>query len=341
MRRRAVKAGLVGFNIVLLIGVIGVLLLNPSRTGSTLQAAASTANVPVAMAPVDQLTSVSVALTVARMANLPEAQAVANQADSASIQLAVASSNSTVVNKPQEVSSAFLSNKDIASYVTQDNDTVSSVAAKYGVSSDSILWSNNLVSSILPAGKQLYIPPTNGIVYVVKSGDTAGSLAAKYHADADKITAINDAEVGGLSVGERIIIPDGKVIAAPVYSTSYNSGSGFAWGAGAIYGFNGYDYGNCTWYVATQISVPANWGNADTWAAGARAAGWHVSSVPTVGAVAQTSAGSLGHVGIVRGVNGGQVWIWDMNNYGDGGGYGAVGKEWVPASAFQNYITAP
>ena len=343
LRRRAIRLSLIGFNLLLVLGAAYIVIFNPNHaTGGSLPAVSST-DAPAAAAPIDQLTSVAVALTVARMTNLPEAPAVANQADSASIQLAVASANNTVVNKPQAVTSTFLSYKDIKQYVTQDGDTVSSIAGNFGISSDSIMWSNNLVGNILPPGKLLYIPPTNGVVYVVKAGDTASSLADKYHADAEKITAYNDAEISGLTPGERILIPDGKIIAAPVYTGGNYAYSGFAWGSSAIYGFNGYDYGNCTWYVATQIAVPANWGNASTWASGARAAGWHVSSVPTVGAIAQTpyAAGGLGHVAIVIAISGNQVEIRDMNDYGDGGGYGKVGQGWAAISTYPNYITAP
>jgi surface antigen len=139
-----------------------------------------------------------------------------------------------------------------------------------------------------------------------------------------------------LQVGEQIIIPNGTE--TPV--VSYYS-YGFAWGSSAIYGFNGYDWGECTWYVATQIAVPANWGNASTWAAGAEAAGWQVSPVPTVGAIAQTpyTAGGEGHVGIVVAINGSEVEVRDMNNYGDGGGFDKVGEGWLPISAYPNYIT--
>jgi len=341
-------------NLALVTGVVVVVLLNPTRPSNTVQASAAgtQAGVQNTVAPVDQLTSVAVALTVARMTDLPEAPAVANQADSASIQLAIVSTNNEVVNKPQAVSSAFLSNKQIVQYIVKDGDTASSVAGKFGVSTDSILWSNDLVSSILPAGKMLLIPPTDGIVYTVKAGDTPGSLATRYHASADRIVAFNDAELSGLKVGERIVVPDGKIIAAPVYM-SYYAPSGFAWGSGAIYGFNGYDYGNCTWYVATQIAVPANWGNAATWASGARAAGWHVSAVPVVGAIAQTpyAAGGLGHVAIVKAVSADhtQIKFTDMNGLA---GFAAVGNSWqigpyaqnggwAPASLYPNYITAP
>lgn len=79
---------------------------------------------------------------------------------------------------------------------------------------------------------------------------------------------------------------------------------------------NLYDFGNCTWYVASRKPVPNTWGNANTWADGARAAGITVSSVPVVGAIAQTSAGWAGHVAIVVGVGDGTVTVAEMNVLG-------------------------
>ncbi len=293
MRRRAIRASLILLNAVLLLAVVAIVVFNPAQSSGTPQSVTTAVGVQNVSQPIDQLASVHIAVTVARMTNMMEEPAVVNLADSESIQLAVASTNNTVVNKPQVVTSKFISKKDIHAYTALPGDTVSSIASAYGVSTDSILWSNGLTGNVLAAGKLLYIPPVSGIVYVVKSGDTPSNLATKYHADAAKIIAYNDAEVSGLTVGDRILIPDGQIIAP---APSYYYGYGFAWGSNAIYGFNGYDWGNCTWYVATQISVPANWGNAATWAAGARAAGWHVNAAPSVGAIAQTpyAAGGLG-----------------------------------------------
>lgn len=348
--RRFMRWGAVLINLVLLIVVVAVVILNPSRNSTGPQVAASAVSTPAAAQPVDNLASVDIALTVAGMTNLPEAGAVNELANSQRIQLAIASTNSEVVNKPQVVSSAFVSRKDIHTYVTQAGDTLSSVASKFGLSTESVEWSNGLTpTTILMAGKTLAIPPVNGIVYTVKVGDTPNSLASKYRSNESKIIAYNDAEFTGLTVGEQIIIPDGQIIATPTYYYGYSYG--FAFGSSAIYGYNGYDYGNCTWYVASQIQVPANWGNAATWAAGAAAAGWHVSATPSVGAIAQTRlmAGGLGHVGIVDAVSsdGKQVEIREMNGAGgvdnNGnpvyGGWGRVDIAWQPVSNYQNYIT--
>lgn len=349
-RRRLIHTGLIALNAFLLFGVLTVVIFTPPHgSGSKSQPAALAADESTTPQPLDALASVNVAVTIARMANLPEEAAVSNQSDSAGIQLAVASTDNAVVNKPQAVSSAYLSNKDIRTYTALSGDTVSTLATKFGVSSNSILWSNGLTGDRLAAGKKLVIPPLDGIVYTVKAGDTAASLATKYRSNEDKIVAYNDAEIGGIKEGEQIIIPDGQIVATtPTYYSGY---SGFAWGTSAIYGRNGYDWGNCTWYVATQIAVPANWGNAATWAAGARSAGWHVSSVPTVGAIAQNSwmAWGLGHVGIVDAVSadGRQVLIREMNGAGgvDGngrqvyGGFGTVDIAWQPTGNYPNYIT--
>jgi surface antigen len=175
------------------------------------------------------------------------------------------------------------------------------------------------------------------MVYVVKSGDTPESLAATYSANKDSITAYNDAELAGLTVGERIIIPNGHPAATPTVRSGFSGGS--AWGSTPIYGYNGYDPGFCTWYVATQISVPANWGNASSWAYYATQSGWTVSSTPTVGAIAQTpyAAGGEGHVAIVDAVNGDMIQFRDMNGIA---GFGVVGYSgWVPASTYPNYIS--
>jgi surface antigen len=105
-----------------------------------------------------------------------------------------------------------------------------------------------------------------------------------------------------------------------------------------IYGYNGYDYGYCTWYVANRISVPANWGNANTWDNLAPASGWTVSHAPRAGGIAQSNRGAFGHVAYVEAVSpdGTMIKYSDMNGIA---GFNRVGySDWVPASKFNNYI---
>ena len=278
------------------------------------------------------------------MGSLPETTAINNQAQSQAADVAVAAISDNVVSKQQVVNTALKSKADIKTYITQAGDTVSGLAAKFGVTSDSIRWSNGLSGDALNPGTKLYIPPVNGIVYTVKAGDTADGLAVKYNANKDQILAYNDGEISGLQPGEQIIIPNAVQGSGQTAASIRvgGLGTGFLWGSAPIYGYNGYDYGYCTWYVATQVPVPANWGNASTWAYYAALSGWNVSKTPTVGAIGQIGgrvAWGEGHVAVVDAVSpdGTQIEYRDMNGLA---GWGRVGQSgWVPISHFDNYIS--
>lgn len=342
-RKRLVRAGFLLTNILILGAISAFVVLDQHGSTSTKSVASVSADAPVAN-PLDQLSSADIALTVARMSSLPESTAITSQAISQSVELTQAPTTDNVVAKPQVITTALKSKADIKTYTTVAGDTLTSLASKFGVTSDSIRWSNGLGSSdAVTVGQNLYIPPVNGIVYTVASGDTVDSLANKYKASSDKIAAYNDAEQAGLTPGDHIIIPDGMVTPAPVVrvaAPTVSSSASYAWGGGsAIYGYNGYDYGYCTWYVATRISVPANWGNAYTWDNLAPQSGWTVSNVPRVGAVAQSDNMSyLGHVAYVEAVSddGTMIKYSDMNGLA---GYGRVGySDWVSSTFFQHYI---
>ena len=333
-RRKVANYSLIITNILVIIVILAFVFQRPLPSNNTITLNYSS-NPTSALNPLDKVASANIALTVAEMANLPETTAIKNQAESQLAELAMASTANSVISKPQVVQTALKSRHDIFTYVVQKGDSVSSLASKFGVTSNDIMWSNNLNSGQLTPGQKLEIPPMNGIVYTVKSGNTIASLATKFNASQAQIVAYNDAEIAGIHPGEKILIPNGSVQSAAVANPLYLN-----WG-GPTYGSNGYDFGYCTWYVASMISVPSNWGNANTWAYYASLSGWKVSSVPTAGAIAQTpyAAGGEGHVAIVTAVNanGSMIKFSDMNGLA---GWGRVGYSgWVPASTFPNYIT--
>jgi surface antigen len=335
-RRRAVRMGLVVSNVIILGVILIAVLQNPRTSGLPAPAVSNNSTTAATANPLDQLSSADIAQTVAQLNGLPETTAITNQVQSQAAEVAIASSNDNVVTKPQVVATALKSKADIQTYITKPGDTVSSLAAKFGVTSDSIRWSNNIAGDSVAAGTSIVIPPVSGVVYTVKPGDTADSLAAKFSTSKAQIIAYNDAEISGLQVGERILIPNATQATAFLAAGTGAAASGaFPWGSGPIYGSNGYDYGYCTWYVATQIPVPANWGNASTWAYYARMSGWNVSNAPTIGSIAQKGGGE-GHVAVVIGVNpDGSVVVRDMNGFA---GWGRVGTGTVSSGFFQNFI---
>jgi len=319
------------------------------RSGTASSAITTTRSLPN---PLDQLSSAQIALQAAQMTDLPELIAVRNQADSENALLAVVPSDTNVVAKPQIVSTAQKSKKDIVQYTTQNGETITAVASKFGISPNSVRWSNGLSGDALPTGKQLLIPPADGIVYQVKSGDTIGSITSRYQSSRELFVVVNDAESGSLTVGQYVWIPNGQQ-PTPVTRFAAVSGGGFAWGYSATYGSNGYDYGYCTWWVSLRRSqigrpVPSNLGNAVSWKVLAARAGLGVGTAPAVGAVVWTPASSgYGHVGFVERINeDGSVWISDMNsrglvsmdtNSGGAGGWGRVSYRLLSADQARNF----
>jgi len=334
-RRKKIRWGLIAGNCLLLLA-IGLFILDnrgPSQTirSSTINSATSTANSQ--SSPLDQLSSTQIALQAAQLVNLPEVTSVRNQADSERV-LSFIPNDSTTLSKPQVVSTNLKSKLDIKHYVVQNGDTVDSVAAKFNLTSGSITGSNNLNGAALKPGTTILIPPANGLVYQVKDGDTLAKIINKYGADQELTTLVNDAE-NGVKPGEYIWIPN-----AAQPSVAGTATRNFGIGTFTpTFGYNGYDYGYCTWFVASVIAVPSNWGNANTWDDYARRTpGWTVILTPAVGAIAQTDAGWAGHVAIVTGVSadGSQIQYKDMNGLA---GWGRVGYSgWTPYTHFQHFI---
>lgn len=341
--RRVVRFSLLALNVLLLIS-IGAFALRSTQADQVLNKSLARSTGGQAVEPLDQLSSADIAVSAAVATGLPETTAVTNQADSVAAELTVAPADTTVVAKPQTVATAFKSRNDIKVYTVQPGDTVASIAAKFNVTSNSIMWSNNLGGNTVNAGVSLLIPPVNGIVYTVRSGDTIDSLAQKYRANKEQLIAINDIELTGLKVGERILLPNAQQPIVAVFTRAV-----------AVYGpYNGYDYGFCTWYVANRRAqagnpVPGNLGNASTWDSRAAAMGLPVGKGPSVGAVVVTSYRGAGHVAFVEAVNAdGSIWISEMNSYGQvsmtdsrpRGGWGVVDWKLIAAStaASYNYI---
>ena len=98
-------------------------------------------------------------------------------------------------------------------YEVKEGDTVSTIAEAYGVSEETILWENNLLSRTeIKPGQTLKILPVSGIAHTVSSGDTIYSIAKKYRASAQAILDYPFNDVGDdlqLSTGQILIVPDG------------------------------------------------------------------------------------------------------------------------------------
>ena len=108
---------------------------------------------------------------------------------------------------------------DVETYVVQSGDTISTIAANFGLSQNTILWANNMgPRDFIKPGQKLKVLPVDGVTYTVKKGDTISKLAKTYNVSEDDIRDYNKIEEGqALSVKQELLIPGGKVIyQAPV-----------------------------------------------------------------------------------------------------------------------------
>lgn len=223
---------------------------------------------------------------------------------------------------------------DVAVYEVKDGDVVSTIAQKFNVTVNTILWANDIddVDKIMP-GDKIFILPVTGVKHVVKSGDTIESIAKKYSADKERIIAFNELKADGtLDRGAELVIPDGSIVqprqtaSTPDnllerrnYYSSGTAGTDTARKPSMIdqnpKGGHKFPYGYCTWYVATKKYVP--WGgNAGTWLYHAKAYGASTGKSPKVGSILVTNESWYGHVAIVEKVSGDNLTISEMNYAG-------------------------
>ncbi len=96
-------------------------------------------------------------------------------------------------------------------------ESISTIAAAYGVSTATVLSANNLTeSAYIRPGDILKIPPVSGVLYTVKRGDTLSEIAKTYQGDLAKILEYNSlVDESSIQSGQLIIIPGGRIPPPP------------------------------------------------------------------------------------------------------------------------------
>lgn len=100
---------------------------------------------------------------------------------------------------------------EILYYTVLGGDTVSTIAEKFNISTNTILWENKLgPRDYIKPGDKLTILPESGLSHQVKSGDTIDKIASKYSTTADKILEYNQlADISAIEVDQILLIPGG------------------------------------------------------------------------------------------------------------------------------------
>jgi len=107
--------------------------------------------------------------------------------------------------------------KEIIDYVVQEGDTLKSIAQKFEISLETLLWANNLTkNSKIKIGENLVVLPVSGTVHIVKNGDTISEIAKTYKASVDEIIAFNELFDGNdIYISDILIIPNGTMPSKP------------------------------------------------------------------------------------------------------------------------------
>jgi len=143
----------------------------------------------------------------------------------------------------------------ILDYTVERGDTLSTIAEKFGISTETIRWANDLSNDNIAVGDSLKILPVTGIAYKVAKGDSVYSIAKKLDTEAQKIVdfPFNDfanPETFTLVEGQMLIVPDGV---RPAEQPTFRRQIYIASGPVTISGLG------FTWPVRGVISQFASW----------------------------------------------------------------------------------
>lgn len=160
---------------------------------------------------------------------------------------------------------------EISVYTVRVGDSLSEIAEMFGVTSNTILWANDISrATAIQPGDTLVILPVAGVRHVVKKGDTIAAIAKKYEGNLEEIIAYNQLDSGTeLSVGDVLVVPGGALHTAPVNTAAVPSksssqtatkGSGLSHPAPGtiktqgIHGYNAVDFGGS---IGTAVRAAA------------------------------------------------------------------------------------
>ena len=97
---------------------------------------------------------------------------------------------------------------EISVYTVREGDSLSQIAEMYGVTTNTIMWANDMSNKTIHEGQTLVILPIVGVRHKVASGETLASIVKKYEADLDEVLEYNNlasADVYIIAVSDNAI----------------------------------------------------------------------------------------------------------------------------------------
>ncbi len=104
----------------------------------------------------------------------------------------------------------------VVAYVVQAGDTIYDIAAQFGLSPNTLVWSNreglNDAPWLIQPGLELFILPVDGVYHTVRAGEGVASIASEYGVESEALYN----EWNGLEDGEQpregqlLVVPGGQ-----------------------------------------------------------------------------------------------------------------------------------
>ncbi|HJN62733.1 MAG TPA: M23 family metallopeptidase [Candidatus Paceibacterota bacterium] len=110
----------------------------------------------------------------------------------------------------------------ISVYVVRKGDSLSQIANMFGVSTNTIVWANEITNgkSIQP-GQTLIILPISGVTHIVAKGETVKAITNKYKGDYNEVLAYNGLTLDSVvQVGDKVVVPEGEFPISAVSTTA-------------------------------------------------------------------------------------------------------------------------
>ncbi len=102
---------------------------------------------------------------------------------------------------------------EVIEYIIKEGDNLSTIATKFNISLNTLLWVNNIgKNSPIKIGQKLMILPISGILHSIKNGDNLSSIAKTYKVNVDEIVSFNElSNTKDIFIGDMLIVPNGKM----------------------------------------------------------------------------------------------------------------------------------
>ena len=94
-------------------------------------------------------------------------------------------------------------------YLIKEDDTIDSIASKYGISPEILRELNGYVFNLIP-GNTLVVPRRSEYFdyYTVSKGDTLYKIAREFNTSVDEIKRLNNLDNNILSIGQILIVKE-------------------------------------------------------------------------------------------------------------------------------------